>query len=352
MPAARTIAAAVAGVAPLLLTAVAAGPAQAHGAPTSPVSRAAACGPEGGQKAQSVACLAAKALSGVQVAQEWDNIRVPDVGGRDREVIPDGRLCSGGIARFRGLDLPRSDWPTTRLTAGARFTFKYRGTIPHRGSFRLYVTKNGYDPSRRLRWSDLQSRPFLTAKDPDFRNGSYVFAGKLPTGKTGRHLIYTVWENTSTPDTYYSCSDVTFTGAGGGAGSGGEAKDGASGDQAGGSGNAGAAAPSGQPGAGAGQSSAEDSSAGAGQSAAGTADSSAEAAESSAEDSAGPSAEGDPARSVSSQRGLGGALPLAAAGAAALLTAGAGAFALRRRRPSPGAGSPDRGSADQGSPDW
>lgn len=29
-------------------------------------------------------------------------------------------------------------------------------------------------------------------------------------GKTGRHLIYTIWQSSSTPDTYYSCSDVVF----------------------------------------------------------------------------------------------------------------------------------------------
>jgi chitin-binding protein len=34
--------------------------------------------------------------------------------------------------------------------------------------------------------------------------------GKLPKGRTGRHMIYTIWQTSSTPDTYYSCSDVTF----------------------------------------------------------------------------------------------------------------------------------------------
>lgn len=34
--------------------------------------------------------------------------------------------------------------------------------------------------------------------------------GRLPAGKTGRQLIYTIWQNSDTPDTYYSCSDVIF----------------------------------------------------------------------------------------------------------------------------------------------
>ncbi|MGI8332458.1 lytic polysaccharide monooxygenase auxiliary activity family 9 protein [Actinomadura scrupuli] len=204
------------------LSAIPAGPAGAHGATGNPPSRGLVCGPEGGSGARSGACRAAAAASGVQAVKDWDNIRVPGVNGRDRQVIPDGRLCSGGIARFRGLDLARTDWPATRMVSGARFTFKYRVTIPHRGAFRLYVTRNGYDRSHALRWSDLESRPFLTVTDPPVRGGAYVAAGRLPKGKTGRHLIYTVWQTSNTPDTYYSCSDVVFagTGAGSGAGSG------------------------------------------------------------------------------------------------------------------------------------
>jgi predicted carbohydrate-binding protein with CBM5 and CBM33 domain len=187
-------------------------PAAAHGALTSPVSRLAACGPEG-ESGASAACVAALAESGTGKFDDWDNLRLPNVAGRDREVIPDGQLCSAGIDRFRGLDLPRKDWPTTRLTAGAGFAFAYRGTIPHEGTFRLYVTRDGYDPTAPLAWSDLETKPFLTAKDPALRSGSYRIKGTLPAGKVGRHLIYTIWQNSSTPDTYYSCSDVVFAAA-------------------------------------------------------------------------------------------------------------------------------------------
>jgi chitin-binding protein len=40
------------------------------------------------------------------------------------------------------------------------------------------------------------------------RDGAYRFSGKLPTDRSGRHVLYVVWETTSTPDTYYSCSDL------------------------------------------------------------------------------------------------------------------------------------------------
>ncbi|MBW4705024.1 MULTISPECIES: lytic polysaccharide monooxygenase [unclassified Micromonospora] len=188
-----------------------AAPAAAHGAPTSPLSRSAACGPEG-PHVSTPACLAA--VSAGAALREWDNIRVYGVAGRDRERIPDGELCSGGLSAYRGLDLARADWPATELTAGARYTFRYRGTIPHKGTFRLYTTRSGYDPRTPLRWADLDTIPFLSVTDPPLRDGSYQIPGRLPAGLTGRHLIYTVWQNSDTPDTYYSCSDVLFRSAG------------------------------------------------------------------------------------------------------------------------------------------
>lgn len=196
----------IAGVAVAVLGLWATG---SHGALEEPVSRAAACGAEGTPR--EPACAAAAAASGGGLPDAWDDLRVADVGGRDREVIPDGRLCSGGLDAYRGLDLPRADWPATTLVRGGDFTFRYRGTIPHRGSFHLYVTADGYDPARPLGWDDLEPRPFVEATDPPMRDGVYVMEGRLPAGKTGRHLIYTVWRNTDTPDTYYSCSDVVFT---------------------------------------------------------------------------------------------------------------------------------------------
>jgi len=186
-----------------------AGQAAAHGAPTAPASRSSACGAEG-TAADTPACRAAIEAS-PQLPAEWDNVRRPGVDGRDREVIPDGELCSGGIPRFAGLDLPRADWPSTELTAGADYTFRYRATIPHAGSFRLYLTRPGYAPERPLTWAELETEPFAEVTDPRLSDGSYEFDVTLPDGVSGPHLIYTVWQNSGSPDTYYSCSDVVFT---------------------------------------------------------------------------------------------------------------------------------------------
>ncbi|MEV4545796.1 lytic polysaccharide monooxygenase auxiliary activity family 9 protein [Micromonospora echinaurantiaca] len=201
---------------------VTAAPAAAHGAPTDPLSRAAACAPES-RYAATAACRAA--VEAGAAVREWDNVRVAAVNGRDRERIPDGELCSGGLSAYRGLDLARTDWPATELTAGARFTFRYRTTIPHRGTFRLYLTRPGYAANTPLTWDDLERVPFLRVTDPPVRDGAYQLRGRLPADRTGRQLIYTIWQNSDTPDTYYSCSDVDLRPPAGTAGFGGAAGD-------------------------------------------------------------------------------------------------------------------------------
>ncbi|MET8975043.1 lytic polysaccharide monooxygenase [Streptomyces sp. NPDC004539] len=188
---------------------VAAGPAAAHGAPTTPVSRVFACSPEGGANSGTAACRAAVKANGASFAQ-WDNLRVADVNGRDRQTIPDGELCSGGLSAYKGLDLARADWPSTELEPGATLRMTYESTIPHTGSFKLYLTKPGYDPSKPLTWSELPEQPFAVVKDPRLTDGAYRFSAKLPADRTGRQVLYTIWQNTSTADTYYSCSDVVF----------------------------------------------------------------------------------------------------------------------------------------------
>ncbi|MEU0104514.1 lytic polysaccharide monooxygenase [Streptomyces sp. NPDC006251] len=194
---------------PLLLPLWAAGPASAHGAPTDPVSRVVACSPEGGDRAGSAACRAAVAANGAPFTA-WDNLRVANVAGRDRQTIPDGELCSGGLPAYRGLDLARADWPATEVAPGATLTLRYVSTIPHKGTFRMYLTKPGYDPAGPLSWADLPEKPFAEVTDPALTDGAYRMEVTLPSDRAGRHVLYTVWQNSSTPDTYYSCSDVVF----------------------------------------------------------------------------------------------------------------------------------------------
>ncbi|RDG34932.1 lytic polysaccharide monooxygenase auxiliary activity family 9 protein [Streptomyces corynorhini] len=196
------------GLAPLALAGLTATPAAAHGSMTDPVSRVAACFAEGPESPQSAACKAAVAASGTQAFYDWNEVNIADAAGNHRQIIPDGKLCSAGREKYQGLDLARGDWPSSAMTAGNR-TFRYKATAPHKGSFELYVTKDGYDPAKPLKWSDLEDKPFLTVADPKLEDGAYVFNGVVPN-KSGRHLIYSVWQRSDSPEAFYTCSDVVF----------------------------------------------------------------------------------------------------------------------------------------------
>ncbi|MFI8196782.1 lytic polysaccharide monooxygenase [Streptomyces sp. NPDC085942] len=200
----------VLGIAPLALTGLAAAPALAHGSLTDPVSRVSACYAEGPENPRSAACKAAVAAGGTQALYDWNGVNIANAAGKHRDLIPDGKLCSAANDKFKGLDLPRADWPASAMSAGAR-TFTFRATAPHKGSFELYLTKPGYDASKPLAWSDLEAKPFASATAPVLKNGSYVFDGTVPQ-RSGRHLVYTVWQRSDSPEAFYACSDVTFGG--------------------------------------------------------------------------------------------------------------------------------------------
>ncbi|MFD7181127.1 lytic polysaccharide monooxygenase [Streptomyces sp. NPDC059904] len=199
---------AVAGAVPFALTALAAVPASAHGSMTDPVSRVSACYAEGPESPQSAACKAAVAASGAQAFYDWNAVNIANAAGKSKEIIPDGKLCSAGNDKYKGLDLPRADWPSSPMSAGSH-TFHYKGTAPHKGSFELYITKDSYDPTKPLKWSDLEAQPFVKVTDPKMENGDYVFDGDVPA-RSGRHLIYSIWQRSDSPEAFYTCSDVVF----------------------------------------------------------------------------------------------------------------------------------------------
>lgn len=196
------------GLAPLALAGLAAAPASAHGSMTDPVSRISACFAEGPESPDSAACKALVAAGGTQPLYDWNEVNIGDAAGNHRSLIPDGRLCSAGRDKYKGLDLPRADWPSSPLASG-NHTFRYKATAPHRGSFELYLTKDGYDPTRPLKWSDLEEKPFVKVTDPKLENGEYVFDGIVPN-KSGRHLVYSIWQRSDSPEAFYTCSDVVF----------------------------------------------------------------------------------------------------------------------------------------------
>ena len=194
-----------------LASALSAGQSLAHGSIEIPISRVYNCYKEGPENPQSAACKAAVASGGTQALYDWNGVRQGNANGDHRAVIPDGKLCSGGNESHKGLDLARSDWPAKRIVPNSRggFDFVYHATAPHAArSFQFFITKQGYNPTQPLKWSDLEAAPFCTVGSTPLVNSRYTLSCPFPTGKTGRHVIYNIWQRSDSPEAFYACVDV------------------------------------------------------------------------------------------------------------------------------------------------
>ncbi|MFJ8624453.1 lytic polysaccharide monooxygenase [Kitasatospora sp. NPDC093550] len=199
----------VVGAAVLSVAATTAGTASAHGTMTNPVSRIAACYAEGPEHPVSQVCKDLVAASGTQPLYDWNEVNIANADGNHQALIPDGKLCSANRDKYKALDWPRTDWPATPVKAGA-FTFKFRTTAPHVGTQTVYITKPGYDPTKPLKWSDLDPTPVAQVQvTRTATDGYYTYSGALPQ-RTGRQLLYMVWQRSDSPEAFYSCSDVDF----------------------------------------------------------------------------------------------------------------------------------------------
>ncbi|MET9452864.1 lytic polysaccharide monooxygenase auxiliary activity family 9 protein [Streptomyces cinerochromogenes] len=128
----------------------------------------------------------------------------------------DGQICNAGLGQFAQLSAPRTPsgaaWPTTRVTGGQSYTFRWQFTAMHATTdFRYYVTKPGWNQDHNLSRSDLNLTPFLTVPYNGQRPPATLsHSGTLPTGLSGHHVILAVWTIADTGNAFYACSDVTF----------------------------------------------------------------------------------------------------------------------------------------------
>jgi len=204
--------------------------ASSHGAMTVAGSRTFLCYEDGltsnGQLVpRNAACQAAVAQSGTTPLYNWFAVanRSGATSGQTAGFIPDGKLCSGNsnYYDFSGFDLVRSDWPKTHLTAGSTIQIRYNKWAAHPGTWSLYTTKPTWDPTKPLTWSEMETTPFSTVKDPPSVGspGSvdsyYYWNATLPAGLSGYRIIYAVWARSDSTETFYGCSDVVFDGGNG-----------------------------------------------------------------------------------------------------------------------------------------
>lgn len=181
----------------------------AHGSTSDPVSRILSCYLEYPETPDTLACKHMVEAGGTQPLYDWNEVSLANAAGNHQAFIPDGRLCSAGRDKYAALDTPRTDWARTLLPTGETYTFLYHAHVPHnQGYFDLYVTKDGYDPTQMLTWGDLEL--MTTVVEPPLVDGNYYIPVDLPAGKSGHHLIYTIWQRTDSPEAFYACSDVWF----------------------------------------------------------------------------------------------------------------------------------------------
>ena len=171
---------------------------------------------------QNPACQAAVAQSGTTPLYNWFAVGNRTANGGTTGVIPDGKLCSGNsnYYDFSGFDQARSDWPMTHVTAGSTVQIKYNKWAAHPGTFNLYITKDGWDPTKPLTWADLEPTPFATVTnppsvgDPGSVSSYYYWNATLPQ-QTGYHIIFSQWVRSDSTENFLGCSDVMFDGGNG-----------------------------------------------------------------------------------------------------------------------------------------
>ncbi|AXE34961.1 lytic polysaccharide monooxygenase [Chromobacterium phragmitis] len=190
-------------------------PLWAHGTMEVPINRTYSCFLEGPEAPKTAACQAAKQVGGTQAMYDWNGINQNPQGDNHQAAVPDGTLCGGGKSEFKGFNLARSDWRSTSIVpdASGNYEFVYKATAPHATKyFKFYVTRNGWNPSMPLKWSDLELFGTYNGTPPLDASKRYKMTMKLPAGKTGPHIIFNVWKRSDSEEAFYSCSDVRFGG--------------------------------------------------------------------------------------------------------------------------------------------
>ena len=203
------------------------GPAAAHGNVVSPASRNYGCFERWGSRFQDPAMQTEDPMcwqawqADPNAMWNWNGLYREGVAGRHEAVIPDGQLCSGGrteSGRYNAMDTP-GNWKATSV--GNSFTVSLFDGARHGADYiRVYVSKPGHNPvTTPLKWSDLElisTVPNTPAAQwtRQLANGVQIDIPASAAGRSGRAMVYTIWQASHSDQSYYFCSDVNFGGAG------------------------------------------------------------------------------------------------------------------------------------------
>jgi len=202
----------VASAALLLLTTLFTGTASAHGSVTNPPARAYSCFDRWGDQWQAPEMETEDPMcwqawqANPDAMWNWNGLYRENVGGNHQGAIASGSLCSGGNTqggRYAALDTP-GPWQGPRLSNNFSLTLTDPST--HGADYlQIYVTKQGFNPeTQRLGWGNLD---LVTETGPSASN---ITVNVSAPGRTGHHIVYTVWQASHLDQSYYFCSDVYF----------------------------------------------------------------------------------------------------------------------------------------------
>ena len=200
-------------VAAMVLAAVGlAAPATAHGSVTDPPTRNYGCLERWGDDHLNPAMAELDPMCWAAFQAEpsamwnWNGLYRENVGGRHEQVIPNGQLCSGGLTengRYAAMDTPG---PWTAKQVPDRFTLTLTDGANHGADYlRIYVSEPGFDPlTQALGWDDITLVKQTGAYPPQ---SPYVTDVDL-SGRSGRAVLFTIWQASHLDQPYYLCSDI------------------------------------------------------------------------------------------------------------------------------------------------
>ena len=180
-----------------------------HGTVTSPASRIWNCYQENPENPDSAPCIAAVISHGTQPLYDWNEINQANANGEHELYVFDGNLASGGRPeKYGGMDQITSEWVATPVSPGP-FTITWTNTAPHATEYYdVYITKESWTSGQPLTWDSLE---LLVRTSPSSAASSVDIPVILPV-RTGKHVIYSIWQRSDSPEAFYSTSDIDFDG--------------------------------------------------------------------------------------------------------------------------------------------
>ncbi|NJP31593.1 lytic polysaccharide monooxygenase auxiliary activity family 9 protein [Micromonospora thermarum] len=216
---------AVAATATLLLTTALANPVSAHGSVVDPASRNYGCWQRWGSDFQNPRMATEDPMcwqawqANPNAMWNWNGLFREGVAGNHQGAIPDGQLCSGGRTeggRYNALDAVGA-WKTSPVSSN--FRVRLYDQASHGADYiRVYVTRQGFNAlTQPLGWGNLElvgqiGNTPAAQWTPESGGGVSIQVPANAPGRTGRHIVYTIWQASHLDQSYYLCSDVDFGG--------------------------------------------------------------------------------------------------------------------------------------------